>query len=55
MTGDWKTRSFWSEHRPYVPGEPLDGDVRADGGVRAGAPSVMPPARRSVAPLMTAA
>ncbi len=30
MTGDWKTRSFWLEHRDYEPGERLDGDVQAD-------------------------
>lgn len=30
MMGDWKTRSFWLEHRDYSPGERLDGDQTAD-------------------------
>lgn len=27
---DWQTRSFWLEHRPYSPGDRLDGDLTAD-------------------------
>lgn len=27
---DWKTRSFWLDHRDYDPGTRLDGDTRAD-------------------------
>ncbi len=30
MTGDWKTRSFWLEHKDYEPGERLDGDEVTD-------------------------
>lgn len=30
MTSDWKTRSFWLEHRDYEPGPRLDGDEQAD-------------------------
>ncbi|MEZ5170539.1 MAG: FAD-binding oxidoreductase [Acidimicrobiia bacterium] len=30
MKGDWRTRSFWLEHRDYTPGERLDGDETAD-------------------------
>ena len=30
MTGDWKTRSYWLEHRDYEPGPRLDGDEQAD-------------------------
>jgi glycine/D-amino acid oxidase-like deaminating enzyme len=30
MTGDWKTRSFWLEHRDYEPGSRLEGDEQTD-------------------------
>ena len=30
MMGDWKTRSYWLEHRDYEPGPRLDGDEQAD-------------------------
>jgi glycine/D-amino acid oxidase-like deaminating enzyme len=30
MMGDWKTRSYWLEHRGYEPGPRLDGDEQAD-------------------------
>lgn len=28
--GDWRTRSFWLDHREYQPGAPLEADERAD-------------------------